>query len=109
VLQCDRTGNVHHTTEKPLEIVGKLLEVAGFAKTVVDPFCGSGTTILGCEQALRFGFGMELDPAYCDVTLLRWQDLTGKEVTLDAPGNPTYADVRADRTKPACKRKRAPA
>jgi DNA modification methylase len=106
VLQCDRTGNLHHTTEKPIEIIGKLLDVAAFARTVMDPFNGSGTTLLGCEKALRRGFGMELDPAYCDVAMLRWQEMTGK-TARHADTGLTYAEESAARTKPARKQKRA--
>lgn len=77
VLQCSRSGNHHHTTEKPLELLEILLQNLPFAQRVVDPFCGSGTTLLACERLGRQGLGIELDPSYCDTAVLRWQQLTG--------------------------------
>lgn len=44
---------------------------------VFDPFMGSGTTIIACEQLGRRGFGAELSPNYCDLIVERWQNLTG--------------------------------
>ena len=46
--------------------------------TVYDPFCGSGTTLLACEQANRKCVAVELSPRYCDVILRRWETLTGR-------------------------------
>jgi DNA modification methylase len=45
---------------------------------VLDPFAGSGTTILAAEKTGRVGRGIELDPHYVDVAIGRWQSLTGK-------------------------------
>ncbi len=48
---------------------------------VVDPFMGSGTTLIACEQTGRRAYGMELDPKYTDTLIQRWIDHTGaKEV-----------------------------
>jgi DNA modification methylase len=49
---------------------------------VADPFCGSGSTLIAAEIAGRRGFGMELDPAYVDVAVTRWEAFTGKEAVL---------------------------
>ena len=46
---------------------------------VLDSFGGSGTTIIACEQLVRKGYLMELDPHYCDVIIARWEKLTGKK------------------------------
>ena len=46
---------------------------------VIDPFLGGGTTLVACEQIGRTCFGLELDPAYCDVIVERWQNLTGEK------------------------------
>lgn len=79
VLQAKRTGNKHHPTEKPLDLLETILNVTDLAKTVVDPFSGSGTTILAAEKAGRTAYGLELEPAYCDVIVQRWEALTGKQ------------------------------
>lgn len=44
---------------------------------VYDPFLGSGTTLVAAEQLNRTCVGLEIDPAYCDVIVERWQNLTG--------------------------------
>jgi DNA modification methylase len=49
------------------------------AKTVVDPFAGTGTTTIVAEQMGRRSFGMEIDPTYCDVIVKRFENLTGEE------------------------------
>ena len=45
---------------------------------VFDPFVGSGTTLIAAENTKRRGFGCEISPAYCDVIVQRWENLTGK-------------------------------
>jgi DNA modification methylase len=51
------------------------------ADTVFDPFMGSGTTLIAAEQLGRKCYGMEISPAYCDVIVKRWENLTGKKAT----------------------------
>ena len=46
---------------------------------VFEPFCGSGTTLIACEQKDRRCFGMELSPAYCDVIVRRFENMTGEK------------------------------
>ena len=47
-------------------------------QAVYEPFCGSGTSLIAAETAGRHCFAVELDPAYVDVAVRRWQDFTGK-------------------------------
>ena len=47
------------------------------ADEVYDPLLGSGTTLIAAEQLDRQCFGLEVDPAYCDVVVGRWEHLTG--------------------------------
>jgi DNA modification methylase len=63
---------------------------------VYDPFPGSGTTLVAAELTGRVSCGLELDPKYVDVVILRWQALTGKEATLDGDGR-TFAEVNLER------------
>lgn len=49
----------------------------------VDPFLGSGTTLIACEQLGRRCFGMEIEPRYCDVTVRRWEHFTGQTATRE--------------------------
>lgn len=79
VYQCKRTGNVNHPTEKPVDLLVRILEVTSFAKIVVDAFLGSGSTLIACEQAKRTCVGIEMDPRYCDVAVARWEKLTGRK------------------------------
>lgn len=80
VVQHDRTGNKLHPTQKPVEL---LEEVIGWTEgLVVDPFLGSGSTLIAAEKTGRKCYGMELDPKYCDVIVKRWEDFTGKKAEL---------------------------
>lgn len=47
--------------------------------SVFDPFLGSGSTIIACEKTDRIGFGMEIDPLYCDQVIARWEKFTGQK------------------------------
>ena len=58
------------------------------AKSVYEPFAGTGTTLIACEKTGRINRSMELDPKYCDVIVQRWQEFTGQTATLEANGKP---------------------
>jgi DNA modification methylase len=67
-----------HSTQKPVECMARPIRNHGKSGDVVyDPFCGSGTTISAAEQLDRTCVALELNPAYCDVIVERWQKLTG--------------------------------
>jgi len=51
---------------------------------VYEPFCGSGTTLIACEQLGRICYGMEIDPVYVDVIVKRWETLTGQKAVLES-------------------------
>jgi DNA modification methylase len=67
-------------------------------QVVYEPFCGSGTTLIAAESTKRVCYAMELDPAYVDVAVLRWQAFTGKEVVLEGDGR-SFAEVTQERQK----------
>jgi DNA modification methylase len=50
-------------------------------EVVLDTFAGSGTTVIAAERTGRRAFAVELDPAYCDVIVKRWEDFTGQKAT----------------------------
>ncbi len=69
-----------HPTQKPLEVVTKLVLLLSHVDNVVyDPFLGSGTSLLACEQTGRRCYGMELSSEYCELIIQRWQQSTGQK------------------------------
>jgi DNA modification methylase len=68
-----------HPTVKPVALVADaLLDASERGDIVLDPFLGSGTTVIAAEKTGRIGMGIELDPHYVDTAVRRWQRLTGK-------------------------------
>jgi DNA modification methylase len=63
---------------------------------VYEPFLGSGTTLAAAELTERVCCGLELDPKYTDVAVLRWQALSNRQATLDGDGR-TFAEIKAER------------
>lgn len=68
-----------HKAVFPVALPIWVLRLASGAKTVVDPFLGTGSTLIACEQTGRVCYGMEIDPKYCTVILDRWEKLTGQK------------------------------
>ncbi len=69
-----------HPTVKPVALVmDAILDCSKRKGIILDPFAGSGTTFVAAEKTGRFGFGIELDPRYCDVIVRRMQTLFGIE------------------------------
>lgn len=68
-----------HPTVKPVEMVADALKDCSRRDDfVLDPFGGSGTTLIAAHHAARRAYVMELDPLYCDLIIRRWQKLTGE-------------------------------
>lgn len=103
--QKSETG---HSTQKPVECMKRPIENNSKpGEWVYDPFMGSGTTIIAAEMTNRKCCGLEIDPAYIDVAVQRWQTFAEKEATLEETGQ-TFAEVQAERTakpKPKSRRK----
>lgn len=86
VLSVPRTARAtqEHPTQKPVELMARLIRATtGGGTTVLDPFCGSGTTGVAAVQLGREFIGIERDPAYVEVAARR---LTDAGVTVDAVG-----------------------
>ncbi len=98
VIQCKRTRNELHPTQKPVELLEEILDVLPDCQTVADPFGGSGTTLMACERKGRVARVMELEPRYVDVIVRRWQEFTGLEAMLDGDGR-TFAQIELDRRR----------
>ena len=88
-----------HPTVKPTALVADvLLDASRRGEAVLDPFLGSGTTLLAAESTGRVAYGMELEPRYVDVAIRRWQRKTGR-VAVHALTNETF-DARAMAMQP---------
>lgn len=80
VLEVPRpAASRDHPTAKPVELIGRcLVNSSKPGDVVLDPFAGSGSTLIASQELGRRAFMVELDPGYCDVTLARWEAFTGK-------------------------------
>ena len=86
-----------HSTQKPVECMRRpIVNNSNPGQAVYEPFSGSGTTIIACEKAARTALALELEPAYVDVAVTRWQNFTGKQATLDGDGR-TFDEVALER------------
>ncbi len=82
-----------HPTVKPLAlVVDAIKDVTHRNAVVLDPFLGSGTTIIAAEATGRCGHGVELDPLYVDTAIRRWQSRTGEQAVL-AGTNMTFDEL----------------
>jgi site-specific DNA-methyltransferase (adenine-specific) len=82
IWEINKDGkNKLHPTQKPVELAYKAITNHD-AKSVLDLFGGSGSTLIACEQTDRTCFMMELDPKYVDVIIARWEKLTGEQAQL---------------------------
>jgi len=72
-----------HPTTKPVELIVQMLQNSSKPDNLVlEPFCGSGSTLIACEQTRRSCRAIELDPKYVDVIVTRWETLTGQKAEL---------------------------
>ncbi len=78
VIECTRSGNELHPTQKPVEILEKLPDNTEWAKGVLDTFGGSGTTLIAAESAGQSAYLMEMEPRFVDVIVRRYIKTTGK-------------------------------
>lgn len=68
-----------HPHQKPIKLLAEIFDFIDECKSVFDPFGGSGSTLIACEQLDRTCYMMELDPKYCDVIIKRWETLKGEK------------------------------
>lgn len=97
VKASERDETRVHPTQKPIALAEWVIDtLAPNAKTALDLFLGSGSTLLACERKGVACYGMDLAPDYIDVTIRRWQKKTGGEAILAATGE-KFADVATSR------------
>ena len=76
-----------HPTMKPVALVERAIRNSSKSQDIVlDPFGGSGSTLIACEKSGRQARLVELDPRYCDVIVRRFQDWTGEPAVLESNG-----------------------
>ena len=81
---------------KPVELVERAIKNSSKTGDVVmDPFGGSGTTLIACERTGRRARLIEIDPMYVDVIVTRWQEFSGRDAILDGSGELFAKDTRA--------------
>ena len=86
-----------HGTQKPVELMRRpIVNHTKRGDVVYDPFLGSGTTVMAAEVTERVCYGIDIDPRYVDVAIVRWQDFEGKHATLDGDRR-TFEQIKADR------------
>ena len=86
-----------HGTQKPVELMRRpILNHTKRSDVVYDPFLGSGTTMMAAELTERVCYGIDIDPRYVDVAVLRWQEFTGGRATLDGDGG-TFEEIKSRR------------
>jgi ParB-like chromosome segregation protein Spo0J len=89
-----------HPTVKPVALVADAMrDCSRRGDIVLDPFMGSGTTILAAERVGRRGYGLEIDPLYVDAAVRRWQQFTKRDAILTAT-HQTFDEVAEARTSP---------
>ena len=87
-----------HPTVKPVAMIADAIrDVTRRAEIVLDPFAGSGTTIIAAEKTGRHSRAIEYDAGYCDVIVRRWQKYTGKNATLHGTQR-SFEDIEGERT-----------
>jgi DNA modification methylase len=86
-----------HPTQKPIALMRKpIVNHTRQGELVYEPFLGSGTTLAAAELAGRICCGIEIDPKYVDVTVKRWEQLTGKQAVLDGDGR-SFGEISNER------------
>lgn len=86
-----------HPTIKPVRLIEEaILDCSRRGEIALDPFLGSGSTLIACEKTTRTCVGIELSPRYVDVAIARWQQWTGNEAVHEQSGK-TYAELTVTR------------
>jgi len=91
--------NALHPTMKPVALIERAIRNSSRrGDLVLDPFCGSGSTLIACEKTGRAARLIELEPQYADVAVRRWEKYTGQEARMESDGR-TFAAVADERLR----------
>jgi DNA modification methylase len=94
--QASEKTNRVHPTQKPVSLMEWIIKRFKLSsETILDVFGGSGSTLIAAEKHGIIGYMMELDTAYCDVIVQRWQDFTGQQAKLEESGE-TFSPLLAN-------------
>jgi DNA modification methylase len=86
-----------HPTVKPVALVADaIMDCSARGEIVLDCFLGSGTTLIAAERTGRLCYGIEIEPAYVDTVIRRWQAFTGDHAVHSALGK-TFTDLEEER------------
>ena len=100
IANKDQDAKTVHGTQKPVECMRRpILNNSSPGQAIYEPFMGSGTTLIAAETTGRVCYGTELNPAYVDVAIERWQNFTGQTAILDGEDR-TFADLKSERGSP---------
>ena len=98
-IERPKKSETGHSTQKPVECMKRPIENnSSPGQAVYEPFSGSGTTIIAAEMTGRACHAIELNAAYVDVAVKRWQEFTGQAATLEGDGR-SFADMATERCK----------
>ena len=93
-----REGLAVHPTVKPRALLEDALLVSDRDEIVLEPFAGSGSTLIAAEATNRVCRAIEIDGLYCDAIVRRWQEMTGGEAVLEETGE-TFATLEGQRLR----------
>ena len=91
----ERLPGLHPTIKPAAMVADAILDCTSRNDIVLDPFLGSGTTVIAAERTGRICYGMELDPSYVDAIIRRWQAFTGKKAVHEKSGR-TFAELEEE-------------
>ena len=82
----NETLEMHPTVKPTALVIDAIKDCSRRGDVVLDPYSGSGTTIIAAQKCARRARAVEIDPLYVDVTVRRWQKLTGMQAVMDVTG-----------------------
>lgn len=89
-------NDLDHPTPKPVPLIKTILEYSSNKNGVIlDPFLGSGSTLIACEQTSRTCYGIEIDMRYCDISIERWERYTGNRAVRLSDGK-KYSELKKE-------------